>query len=186
MSKVQCTHCEAENPSTSKYCSVCGYQLPISVIQSTTETPLKAVQKPKPKLLKVIAGSVIGCLIGFALAYGVKQAFFKPSIDQELMAIASEFNKSTPMMIDNDTRLDNSIALPGKVLQYNYTLINTEKAAVNIDEFKQFLSERLANFVKTNPQMKFARDKNVTINYAYSDRNGEFLLLIPITPQDYK
>jgi len=187
MSKVQCSHCEAENPATSKYCSVCGYQLPVSVIQNvTSEIPSKPIQKPKPKLLRVIAGSIIGCLIGFALAYGVKQAFFKTSIDQELMTFTSEFNKSTPLMIDSDTRLDNTMALPGKILQYNYTLVNTDKSAADADGLKQYLNDRLVNFVKTSPQMKFARDKNVTFNYAYSDRNGEFLFLITITPQDYK
>ncbi len=37
------------------------------------------------------------------------------------MEIASEINKSCPMMIDKETQFDNALAMPGKVFQYNYT-----------------------------------------------------------------
>jgi len=103
-----------------------------------------------------------------------------------MLATATEINKNAPIVVDNDTRLDNCVALPGKIFQYNYTLINTEKSAVNVEEFRQYLSDRLINFVKTSPQMKFARDRDVSVNYNYSDKNGEFILAIKITPQDYK
>jgi hypothetical protein len=39
------------------------------------------------------------------------------------MAAANELNKSCLMMVDQDTRLDNAVALPENVFQYNYTLI---------------------------------------------------------------
>jgi hypothetical protein len=102
------------------------------------------------------------------------------------MEIASELNKTCPVMVDAETRLDNTVALPDNVFQYNYTLVNMEKSSVDTMAIKNFLVPTVKNFVKTNPQMKYQRDHKTTLNYYYKDRVGLYLFLISITPDQYE
>lgn len=102
------------------------------------------------------------------------------------MKSASEINKSCPIMVDQFTRLDNAIAMPDNVFQYNYTIVNHEKSEVNLDTAKKYILPRLVNNVKTSPEMKFARDNHLTMSYKYSDKNGVFVVKYTITPDMYK
>jgi hypothetical protein len=89
-------------------------------------------------------------------------------------------------MVDAETRLDNAVSLPKKVFQYNYTLVNVEKETANTEEMQKFLEPNIVNLVKTNPQMKPMRDLKTTINYYYKDKDGTFLFLISLTPDNYE
>jgi len=148
------------------------------------------VNKEKSKKLKYW----IGFALAFAIFYAIGQLggeklvsiIRKPAFDKNLMEIASELNKTCPLMVDSLTRLDNAVALPDRVFQYNYSLISGSKEYIDTEGLKAFLSPRIANDVKTNPGMKFVRDNKVTVNYSYKDLNGEFLFLITVKPEDYQ
>ena len=88
-------------------------------------------------------------------------------------------------MVDKDTRLDNAVALPGNVFQYNYTLINLNKDEVNPDTVKKYIEPAIINGVRTNPDLKIYRDNKTTMTYSYRDKNGVFILKIPVTPEMY-
>lgn len=186
MEKVICTTCGKGNPVTYKYCFGCGYELP----KVKTEN-LESVIPPKPPKKKLNIATVVGITVGivfFALGhYTVQQLFFKsPVIDKVMMAMASEINKSCPFMVDAETRLDNSIALPKNTFQYNYTLINVEIENVNLDEIKGQMEPYLIDLVKTNEQMKPLRTLKTTINYFYKDKAGKFLFMVSVTPDKYE
>ena len=102
-----------------------------------------------------------------------------------MMEAASELNKTCPIMVDKDTQLDNAVAMPDNVFQYNYTLVNLEKSQVNIDTVKKYIEPGLINSVKTNPDLKNYRDNKVTMAYSYKDKNGVFILKISVTPDLY-
>ena len=178
-----CTHCEAENSASSKFCSSCGYSLP-KVVTTETEhlVPKKATKKTANKSL---LGVAVGALAFFLSFYAVQQFFSGNSYDEAMMKVASEINKSCPFMVDADTRLDNVGALPGNVLQYNYTLINMDLVNTDTEGLKRYLEPVITNQVKTNPDMKVQRENKTTLNYSYKDRNGNFLFLISITPKKY-
>ena len=126
-------------------------------------------------------------VVGFGVMFAIQQFYFKtPSYNKVMMEIASELNKTCPFMVDRETRFDNAIALPENIFQYNYSLVNAEKASVNSDEIRSHLEPNLINFVKTSPQMKIQREYKTTLNYYYKDKNGEYLFLISITPDKYK
>ena len=74
------------------------------------------------------------------------------------------------MFIDSLTRLDNTMTLPGKTFQYNYTLKNS--ASLNTNVIKSNLHQSILNSIKTNPALKEFRDNNVKLVYSYSDENG--------------
>ena len=102
------------------------------------------------------------------------------------MEAASEINENCPIMIDNDTRLDNTVAMPNNIFQYNYTLVNLEKNEINIEELRSFIEPNVVNNVKTNPEMKAYKDNKVTMSYFYKDKKGEYLLEINVTPEQYE
>ena len=139
--------------------------------------------KSKKKInIPALVGMGIG-IIGIALL----QHFFFPknTYNQEMMQAASEINKSCPFMVDSDTRLDNTMAMPDNVFQYNYTLVNMEKATTDVEQLEEYLRPTIVNTVRTNPDMKINRDHKTTMSYAYKDKNGEFLFKILVTPDLY-
>jgi hypothetical protein len=187
MEKIKCTNCSTENLINSKYCSGCGFELPKKTITTTATEPVFQ-QIPQSKAITKKAIAAIAGMITFSLAYyGVQQLFFsKPGYDKEMMHIASELNKTCPIMIDAETRLDNSIALPPNTFQYNYTLVNIDKESVDTTIAKNTLEPTIINFVKTNPQMQYARDHKTTINYYYKDKNGMYLFIVSVPPKKYE
>lgn len=135
---------------------------------------------------KKTIGTIAG-IVAFGLSYfAVQQIFFKPvTFDKAMMEAASELNKTCPIMVDSETRLDNAAALPDNMFQYNYTLVNLDKSEVNLDTVKKYFEPGLINNIKTNPALKAYRDNKVTMAYNYSDKNGVFVLKIKVTPDLY-
>src|SRR5690349_10403739 len=112
-------------------------------------------------------------MIATLAAFMTAQSFcnMKPSFDKAMIQTASEFNKSCPMMVDKETRLDNAIALPGKIFQYNYTLVNLEKSAIDVDRLKSILEPMVVSKASSEPGLKTFRDNDVTMRYNYKDKN---------------
>lgn len=130
--------------------------------------------------------TVISFVVALILITSIQQGCsYQMSFDKTMMEAASEFNKSCPIMVDGVTRLDNAIALPDNIFQYNYTLINMGKNSVNIDELTSYLEPIIVNNVKTNPGLKSYRENRVTMVYYYKDKNGNYLTEIEVSPDKY-
>jgi len=186
MEKAKCPNCEAENLSNSKYCSRCGHAMPTFVLNKPEESVVPPTNASSDKKKKAI-GAVVGVLAFFASYFAVQYFFFsQPTFDKVMMAAASEINKSCPIMVDQETRLDNAIALPENSLQYNYSLINMESADVNPEELKTYIEPGIVNLVKTSPDMKIYRENKTTIIYNYRDKKGVFILKLTVTPEMYQ
>ena len=199
MKIINCPNCGSANQEGSEYCSHCGQkQTKIETISLDDKiTQLTQRKKVKPNNIKKILNKFWIGLILIVIYFGFKLSekmlnpitYTKtpsPSLDKVLMAAASELNKTSPIMIDKDTRFDNAIALPGNTFEYNYTLVNINKSEIEIDTFKIKIQPQLINNVRTSPNLKTLRDNNVTIVYYYSDKNGVFILKFPVTPDMYK
>lgn len=185
MEKIICSNCESDTTSTAKYCSSCGYELPKIRQEPVNYTVQDEKVITKGAKKKIIERS-IGVVIFFITFFGVQQLFFTQSeLDKEMTSIASELNKTCPVMVDSETQLDNTMALPDKVFQYNYTLVNADKSQVDILKMKNYLEPAILNLVKSSPQMQYQRDHKWTLNYNYRDKNGTHLLLLVITPKMY-
>ena len=103
-----------------------------------------------------------------------------------LQEVSTEINKKCPMVVDKDTRLDNTVVLSNKTIQYNYTLVNLEKENTDVELLKEQFTPLLLKDVKTNPGLKTFRDRDVTLSYYYKDKNGDFILNFKATPELYK
>jgi hypothetical protein len=142
------------------------------------------MEQTKPK--KTIIGPVVGSVVAVIVAVLVQQFFFKaPTYDETMMKAASEINKSCPLMVDQDTRLDNTLALPGKVFQYNYTLVNWLKDSVDVGALQTYMEPLIINNAKTSPDMQYHRDHRATLAYHYKDKHGEFVVKLLIKPEQY-
>jgi len=135
---------------------------------------------------KKTLGTVIGLIVGLGVAAMIQQFVFKaPSFDKAMMHAASELNKSCPIMVDQETRLDNTAAYPDNVFQYNYTLVNYVKDSIDSQLFVANMRPLILNNIKTNPDLKAYRDQRVTMAYNYKDKHGEFVTKISITADEY-
>mgnify|MGYP000990066765 CR=1 FL=1 len=174
----RCNHCGAEIADNARFCSDCGREMSGNSIKK---------QPDKKSNKNALFGMVFGVIAFFGVYFIMQQFVFKaPTFDENMMKVASDINKSCPIMIDNVTRLDNAITVPPKVIQYNFTLIEMEKATVDVLEIKKQLEPNIINFARTNPDMKYFRDNDVTIKYNYKDKNSVYLFDISVSPEQYK
>ena len=131
--------------------------------------------------------------IAFAIFYGIgkygyqfiSEGFGNATYDKAMMKVASKLNKTCPIMVDSETRLDNTVSLPNNIFQYNYTLVNAEKGSIDVDQVRDFIEPNVINNIKTKPEMKFYKDNEVTMQYHYKDKNGVTLLMITVTSDKY-
>jgi hypothetical protein len=131
----------------------------------------------------VIVGSVTGFVIGYVI---VNSLFTSPSgFDKQLVNAANEINKICPLMVDSQTRLDNAMSMPGKQFVYNYTLVNSLKADIDISQLQEKMRPLAINSIKTNDTMDILKKNDVTFIYNYKDKEGVFLFKIVIGPEDY-
>ena len=149
-----------------------------SIIQISMETS-PAKRSPIVTLIAV----AVGVVAGFT---AVRHFNDRPAnIDQALVATTSQINKGCPMMVDKETRLDNTMAAPDKTIVYRYTLVNTDAASVQKDRLVSALRPQVLTNYKTNPSMKELRDNGVTMQYQYSDRKGTFITEFAVSPKDF-
>jgi len=196
MEKNKCNNCGTENPITNKYCSRCGYELP-KIFTVVKDEPVKQQTTKKNVVLDILQKStkkrklsikgIIGLVVMIVIINVVQQLYMKTfSYDKMMLELASELNKSCPLMADSITRLDNVAALSGNVLQYNYTLINMEKKNIDIVKSKNKIEPRIINNVRTIPNLQKLRDQKTTFKYLYKDENGEYLFTISVAPEQYE
>ena len=138
---------------------------------------------------KAIIITAIATSIGAALGTFVVKSLMGDNtaltIDTILVQAAYATNKTLPMMVDKDTRLDATVAGPGNRFTYSYTLINYTKKNLDIPSLKQYIGPRLLASYKSLDQMKSFRDNHVELNYQYKDKDGVFLFAIDISPKDF-
>jgi len=103
-----------------------------------------------------------------------------------LIVAAEAVNQMSPFMVDSETRLDNATPLPNNTLQYNYTLISITKDMIDVESLVAVMKPQIVNNVRTNPQMEHQRKNRWTLIYSYNDKEGNHIVSITITPEDYK
>lgn len=173
--------------ANARYCSACGYELPKPANETAPLPSPSSATKRSPESRKKLIGAISG-IIGACIGSVVMQKVFfaPPSFDKQLMAAASELNKTCPIMADQYTRLDNAVALPDNVFQYNYTIVTNDKSEINTDTVKKYMEPGIINNIRTSPSLKFFREHKTTLVYSYRDKNGAFAWKITVTPDMYQ
>jgi hypothetical protein len=184
MDTIKCANCDAVNLGNAKYCNGCGHAIAYT-LKDVANDMVRPADMPgldrKRKMIRMLVWFVVFASVSYAT-----QQLLNPSFDKKLMSAASELNKTCPIMVDKNTRLDNTAALAGNSFQYNYTVIGIEPTEVDFDVMKKNLESVIINNVKTSPEMTIYRDHKVTVVYNYRDKYGKFMFKISVTPEMYQ
>jgi flagellar basal body-associated protein FliL len=129
---------------------------------------------------------IVSAIVAFSLALVLYYSFKEPVADQGMIELVARYNNNCPLTIQEGIRLDNVTLPKDKVVQYNLTLLNIEKATAEVEVIKHNIQESLLSTVKANPGLKAFRDNNFTLIYNYDDKKAEYLFEITITPEQYK
>ena len=162
---------------------VCMYFFFMKTI-TCKKNELQLVVKCKVQINRIIPIFLV--FTGVLVILLVKHCFSGSTHEKELLDVAYEINSSCPVMIDEDTRLDSACVFPNKTLQYKYTMVKVLKDSIDIPILHANLESAILNSVKTNPELKFYRDNNVTMIYYYQDKIGRLVTIIKITPDQYR
>ncbi len=130
-------------------------------------------------------------LLGIALLTGMTNIGWQSTaraeqknISELLVQTANMMNKNLPMMIDQDTQWDSSFAGPGKMLSYNYTLINYSATQIDGTEFARNIRTPLANTICTNPATQIFPQEGVLLNFNYYDNTRNLIARVKVEPSD--
>ncbi len=143
----------------------------------------------KPNLGVKIAVFVITAVVVFSVmmvvlnADKILEVLNGNNLESELTTMTNELNSSTPMMVDQVTRLDNALVKNGDTVVYNYTIIgySYEELVVLFDEAtKETQKTTLVNAAKTNPDLEYFRENKVNLEYSYRAEDGQHLFAIEI------
>lgn len=186
---TKCNNCGMLNQTNARYCSGCGYEISKPVQPVLDISQLKQeymVRKTRNKRRNLIAGFIglvflglvaIGVYI-FSAGKGYQQKFLEYS--------ATQYDKTCPVMIAPDVRLEGVEVLPEKVIHYRYTLLNVLKEEVNVDTLAMKATPEIVANIKSAPDLRLYRNLGATFSYTYNDRLGIFIWKLDVTPEMYK
>ncbi len=104
------------------------------------------------------------------------------SVHQALTELANQLNSSLPMRVDENTRWDSTMALPGRVLLYSYTIIGVSPEDFDRRGFESELHGVMTRNYETSPDMEVFRDARVTLVFNYRFENGQFAARVEVKP----
>ncbi|WP_424962200.1 hypothetical protein [Ekhidna sp.] len=136
----------------------------------------------KKNIVGIVFGTIIAGIVGIYVQdlFGGQQSF-----DKVMMQMASELNKTCPIMVDSETRLENSVTLPDNKFQYNYSLVNYTIEELDLEQLRSNIEPGIITNIRTNPDLKFFRENQITMIYSYKDKNEVHLFKIEVTPDLY-
>lgn len=99
----------------------------------------------------------------------------------ELAKIASEINRTLPMMVDGETQLDTTVGI-NNAIAYHYTLVNYDSSTLDGDDLKKALIENgLVQKACTTPETySNFLSKGVEMQYKYYGNDGKFVTEVTI------
>lgn len=135
---------------------------------------------------KISVSQIIAFGISFLATYFIVNYFLsknEPQVDETLVKISKEMNRSLPKMIDVETRLD-STSVGSNKLNYHYTLINIDKDStiLDIEAVKSEMMENAQSNLDTNPVMKEYRENDIALQYIFKDKNKNSIFDYTVKP----
>jgi hypothetical protein len=145
------------------------------------QSPVKK-NDTKIRMLFLLLGAVIatGIILGIRMWSPVK-----PKLENKLSNLANEVNKNCPVMIDEGTRFDNVVLMPGNIYQFRYTLINNGRENIDPERLKTYVLPNVIENIRTSTDLKYHRDNKVTFSYYYKDMRGDYVTDFSVSAADY-
>ncbi|MCL2344169.1 MAG: hypothetical protein FWC62_09820, partial [Firmicutes bacterium] len=91
----------------------------------------------------------------------------------------------------SETRMDSVQAAEGKILQYNYTMVNYAKSDLTADQISQLqgiIQQQAVSTIKASADssVKALKALGVTFQFVYNGSDGVEMFHCSVTPDDYK
>lgn len=106
-------------------------------------------------------------------------------LNQKLSEMATEFNESAPVMLDQFTRFEEASVSSDNIFRHHYTVLHTHNPDSLLENRLQSLRENILSLLSTNADLRIFRENDVTIEYIYSDEDHRNIRTIKINPEDY-
>lgn len=139
---------------------------------------------PVIKILVMIVGAIVGYAVVTSMRDTGHEKNHQTEFNTALVQAANKLNFKLPVMLDTDTRLDKVSSIPGR-MNYFLSLPNQTKAELVLPTLQNKLRQNIIANYKTNVVMAMERLNNVVLNYQYSDKDGELLFDITVSPEDF-
>lgn len=129
--------------------------------------------------------AMVVVMVGFiilayqAYAFSNRDSFSPAHIELSLQAL----NKSLPLMIDEDVRLDKANAEGFNIL-YNFTLLNSDTQNADQPDFREATFENLRQDSCHDDYIRNLLNFNYRLNFSYRDELQNQLFQIAITKND--
>ncbi|MHC5064098.1 MAG: hypothetical protein ACYTG5_08995 [Planctomycetota bacterium] len=107
------------------------------------------------------------------------------SIERSLNKAANDLNAQCPMMIDSETRLDRTIAGPGKKFTYLYTIMGEDLEPTDDPALWAEVRQGILNGLRSSPEMREMGDVGVSLVYQYKNEAGQHLGYVEFAPEEY-
>lgn len=130
---------------------------------------------------------IVGFIIVLALSASRAGSFMgdsPASVDKVLAKTSVEMNKTLPKMVDDVTRLDSLMALPGQKLKYNYTITAHLNPMPSRDDLTREMRPEVVKNYRTAPALAEARKMKVTLVHSYHDMSGRVIGEFEVGPRD--
>ena len=106
------------------------------------------------------------------------------NVDEALVRMSEKMNRTMPIAVDGDTRLDKISAEPGQQIAYHYTMLNVRSKDVNTTNFYKTFRPTLQKRVCGSDDLKVFFRNRITVAYAYRGKDGEDIGKLAFSPKD--
>ena len=145
----------------------------------TIENETTTKRKLTPQKIAMIIVVIVSANVGLQFMGKNK------STENELKELTIKHNKTLPMMLNPDVRMDSLTSTKNSLL-YHATLLHIEKDSVDLDALKKMMKDNLEKDVSGKDKFVAFRENKVSIVYRYCDKNKKDLFSITIAPDKFK
>jgi hypothetical protein len=143
---------------------------------------------PFLKIVAIVVAIVVGAIAGCAVVTSLREAGHEKSrhveYDSAMSRAVENINQKLPAMLDSETRLDGMSATSGH-MKYFLSLSSQVKAELSLPLLQEKLRQNAIANYRTNGVLDMERQNKVILDYHYTDKNGELLFEISVSPKDF-
>lgn len=108
----------------------------------------------------------------------------RSAIAEQLKDASKRINIQFPQKIDSETIIEKTVAGPGPVLKYFYTLVNYSSDQIDPISLKDVVSPNLIRNISREKALVELLEKGATFKHCYFGNDGDEILEIPVTIAD--
>jgi hypothetical protein len=137
-----------------------------------------------------LSSGILGGILGYALVRTVMSSglVFGSAVPIEVLTKTSDrINKMLPMMVDRETELIGTMAMPNTfVYQYRLASVSVDSIApAALAQVERIQRRQVTNLACTTPEIRDnLLNRGVTMRYQYADSDGRQVMRIDVKTAD--